>query len=63
MLSEGMYVVHNEEELITTVQMLVEGEDPLYMKRQKIIDRLSEEHKDATDNIIETIYKDYCDCC
>ena len=63
MLSDGMYVVHNEEELITTVQMLVEGEDPLYMKRQKIIDRLSEEHKDATDNIIETIYKDYCDCC
>ena len=63
MLSEGMYVVHNEEELLATVQKLVNGEDPLCVKRQKIIDKLFKEHQNATEKIIETIYQDYCDGC
>ena len=63
MLSEGMYVVHNKAELIAAVQKLSNGEDPLCIKRQKIIAKLLEEHKDATNKIIEAIYKDYLDGC
>lgn len=62
-LTEGMYVVRNEEELISAVKSLSNGIDPLCMRRQKIIAELLKEHEDATSRIIETVLKDYQDNC
>lgn len=62
-LLEGMYVAHNEEELIEIVRNLSNGIDPLAKKRKKIISMLFEEHKNATQKIIETVYRDFQDGC
>ena len=62
-LTEGMYVVRNEEELISAVKSLSNGIDPLCMRRQKIIAELLKEHEEATSRIIETVLKDYQDNC
>ena len=62
-LAEGMYIVHNEEELIVAMKSLSKGIDPLRARRQKIIAELRKEHEDATSRIIETVLKDYQDSC
>ena len=58
-LAEGMYIVHSEEEMIDVVKQLINGKDPLFNKRKKIIKELFSFHYSATSNVLECIINDF----
>jgi len=62
-LSEGMYWVRNEDELNTTLNMLLSGEDRLKEKREKIIKEIFYCPVEGTANKIKKHLKDdYSSC-
>lgn len=55
----GVYKVWNEGELLSTLDMLLRGEDPLRDKRMEIIRNKFEQHRSATETIVSAIKEDY----
>lgn len=58
-ISEAFYVVNNWEEVEKVVNSLVNGEDPLFDKRQKTIQSINLDNDDSSNKILDYIDNDY----
>lgn len=56
---EGTYVANTEDEMLSHLSSLIQGEDYMKEERERIIKENFEYLDSATKNIIETIYADY----
>jgi len=54
-----MYIANNWEELSSTLDMLVNGEDPMKEARLGYLDKQKEKYQNSVDNIVECIYEDF----
>lgn len=62
-MHEGMYVVHNGDDLSKQLIQLVDNKDDLCELRNAIISEFYDIHHDSTKRIVETIKEDYQQSC
>ena len=55
----GLYIVNTWNELESCLKMLFDHKDPLKPVRKKIIDQYFSQHRNATENIVQSIIDDY----
>ena len=60
---EAMYIAHSWEDVEHYLDKLIADNDPLLEKRREIAKRIYEEHKDATEKIVERIVQDFNQNC
>ena len=58
-LAKGMYIAHNENEIMSYLKDLNSGNDYLREKRNAMIEKYKEKHLNAKDNIVKFIQNDY----
>ncbi|MBR0261574.1 MAG: CDP-glycerol glycerophosphotransferase family protein [Selenomonadaceae bacterium] len=56
---KAMYIAHSWKEIEHYLEDLLNGNDPLFDKRQEIAKKIYETHKDATEKIIARIVQDF----
>ena len=57
-VKEALYIVHNWDELVNTIEELIIGNDPLKMNRIKYRKQIKDKNNNPAYDIVNTIYMD-----
>ena len=55
----ALYVAHNRKDVEKYLEELMNGNDPLFERRQEILEKIYDVHKDATEKIVERVVEDF----
>ena len=55
----ALYVAHSRKDVEKYLEELMNGNDPLFERRQEILEKIYDVHKDATEKIVERVVEDF----